>query len=109
MVYATIWSYFQPIDDSLMKPISERIIKKFKPSLQNPFPLIANFDEVYEELKIERRSLADRVPEYKMLPDPDDGGMTREEINAFMNDLFSRMKWMKPNANTQKRTDLPQQ
>lgn len=99
-VYQTLWDFLNGYDERFFKLVIERIILKFKPSAQNPFPLVANFDEIMTELEEEQRQIRNRVPEYKMLPEPEGGRKTPEEVDAFMNDLYSRMKWLRKNANS---------
>jgi hypothetical protein len=100
VVYQTLWDFLNCYEEVFFKAVIEKIILKFKPTTQNPFPLVANFDEMINELREDHRQIKNRVPEYKMLPEPDGRRYTQEEIDEFMNDLYSRMKWLRKNANS---------
>ena len=82
-------------DEPFFKLVIGRIIKKFKPTYPNPFPLVVNFDEAMSEIEEEQKILRNKVPEYKMLPEPEGGRLSPDEVDRFMNDLYAQMPWMK--------------
>jgi hypothetical protein len=85
VLYRLLWDYFKAYNEKYFKKICSKIIETFRPTSQNPFPLIVHFCDAISELKT--NSMADIVPEYKMLPDPDDGGLTGQELEDWKKEV----------------------
>lgn len=90
-VYRVLWDYLQRFSDERMKMICEKMVYSFKPTSQTPFPLVANFMDVEKEIEETERLYVNRVPEYKMLPEPEGGRMSEKELKEFMDNVMTKV------------------
>jgi len=89
-VYRTLWEYMRRFHKDKIKKLCEKIVFTFRPTAQNPFPLVIHFVDAEDAIEEESKKLNYRIPDYEMLPEPDEY-ITEGEIA----ELFKKLPWLK--------------